>query len=389
MSIFVIKNRQLLLLKHILATTQTCNHVHFVTNHSRLQLNTYCKPRKITFTYNHCPTRQLGSTCTNLMIGPSLTLSHSSVLCTSLIVSHRNLTKMSSNVSYTVDERGASNSLDYRVYFKDATGQPISPWHDIPLFSDQSKKIYNMVVEIPRWSNAKMEIATAEPLNPIKQDVKKGALRYVRNPFPHKGYIWNYGAFPQTWEDPTHVDPSTHAKGDNDPIDVLEIGQRVANRGEVLQVKILGTVALIDEGETDWKIITINVDDPLAEQLNDIDDVEKFMPGFLRATIEWFKIYKIPDGKPANEFAFNGEAKNREFAEKVVEETANFWKALVGKSPNESKLDLKNTKLSNDYSVKVEDSKSIVEAKAVTSSLDKVPIADQSAIDKWYYIKLN
>ncbi|KAJ6216799.1 hypothetical protein RDWZM_007956 [Blomia tropicalis] len=296
---------------------------------------------------------------------------------------------MSSNVSYTVDERGASNSLDYRVYFKDATGQPISPWHDIPLFSDQSKKIYNMVVEIPRWSNAKMEIATAEPLNPIKQDVKKGALRYVRNPFPHKGYIWNYGAFPQTWEDPTHVDPSTHAKGDNDPIDVLEIGQRVANRGEVLQVKILGTVALIDEGETDWKIITINVDDPLAEQLNDIDDVEKFMPGFLRATIEWFKIYKIPDGKPANEFAFNGEAKNREFAEKVVEETANFWKALVGKSPNESKLDLKNTKLSNDYSVKVEDSKSIVEAKAVTSSLDKVPIADQSAIDKWYYIKLN
>ena len=26
-----------------------------------------------------------------------------------------------------------------------------------------------MVVEIPRWSNAKMEIATKEPLNPIKQ----------------------------------------------------------------------------------------------------------------------------------------------------------------------------------------------------------------------------
>src|SRR5699024_12186757 len=46
------------------------------------------------------------------------------------------------------------------------------------------------------------------------------------------GYIWNYGAFPQTWEDPSHVDPATNAKGDNDPIDVLEIGQRVAARGE-------------------------------------------------------------------------------------------------------------------------------------------------------------
>ena len=61
-----------------------------------------------------------------------------------------------------------------------------------------------MVVEIPRWSNAKMEIATKEALNPIKQDVKKGKLRYVKNFFPHHGYIWNYGALPQTWEDPTH-----------------------------------------------------------------------------------------------------------------------------------------------------------------------------------------
>jgi hypothetical protein len=30
-----------------------------------------------------------------------------------------------------------------------------------------------MVVEVPRWTNAKMEIATKEKMNPIKQDVKK------------------------------------------------------------------------------------------------------------------------------------------------------------------------------------------------------------------------
>ena len=42
------------------------------------------------------------------------------------------------------------------------------------------------------------------------------------------------------------------------------------------------------------------------------------MPGFLKATVEWFKIYKIPDGKPANQFAFNGEAKDRNFAHKVI-----------------------------------------------------------------------
>ena len=42
-----------------------------------------------------------------------------------------------------------------------------------------------------------VQIATGEPLNPIKQDIKKGKLRYVNNCFPYKGYIWNYGALPQ------------------------------------------------------------------------------------------------------------------------------------------------------------------------------------------------
>jgi inorganic pyrophosphatase len=54
-----------------------------------------------------------------------------------------------------------------------------------------------MIVEVPRWTNAKMEISKEELLNPIKQDIKKGRLRYVRNCFPHHGYIWNYGCFPQ------------------------------------------------------------------------------------------------------------------------------------------------------------------------------------------------
>ena len=79
--------------------------------------------------------------------------------------------------------------------------------------------VYNMVVEVPRWSNAKIEIDLKSPLNPLKQDVKKGKLRwgqaglninlseiyknidrFVANCFPHHGYIWNYGAIPQTWE---------------------------------------------------------------------------------------------------------------------------------------------------------------------------------------------
>jgi len=33
-----------------------------------------------------------------------------------------------------------------------------SYWHDVPLYADQANGIMNMVVEIPRWTNAKMEV---------------------------------------------------------------------------------------------------------------------------------------------------------------------------------------------------------------------------------------
>ena len=32
----------------------------------------------------------------------------------------------------------------------------------------------------------------------------------------------------QTWEDVDHEEPSTGTKGDNDPLDVCEIGQKVS-----------------------------------------------------------------------------------------------------------------------------------------------------------------
>lgn len=72
------------------------------------------------------------------------------------------------------------------------------------------------------------QINLKECLNPIKQDIKKGSPRFVPNCFPHHGYIWNYGALPQTWEDPSVIDENTKSKGDNDPIDCIEIGYKVS-----------------------------------------------------------------------------------------------------------------------------------------------------------------
>ena len=40
--------------------------------------------------------------------------------------------------------------------------------------------------------------------------------------------LFNYGAFPQTWEDPEHVSADTGAKGDNDPLGTALVRTRRA-----------------------------------------------------------------------------------------------------------------------------------------------------------------
>lgn len=44
------------------------------------------------------------------------------------------------------------------VLLENKDGQVVSPFHDIPLFANAEKTILNMVVEVPRWTNAKLEV---------------------------------------------------------------------------------------------------------------------------------------------------------------------------------------------------------------------------------------
>ncbi|KAK9457071.1 inorganic pyrophosphatase [Dipodascopsis uninucleata] len=296
-------------------------------------------------------------------------------------ISQREFSSITPRMSsgYTTRKIGQANTLDYRIYIE-KDGVPVSPFHDIPLFANEQETILNMIVEVPRWTNAKLEISKEEVLNPIKQDTKKGKLRYVRNCFPHHGYIHNYGALPQTWEDPNFEHPDTRAAGDNDPLDVCEIGWQVSYPGEVKQVKVLGVMALLDEGETDWKIIAIDVRDPLAPKLNDIEDVEKYLPGLLRATNEWFRIYKMPDGKPENHFAFSGECKNKKYAMEVVKETSEAWKKLIGGKTDPKDISLVNTTLKDQTGYTSASELNIPEGQ------DLPPAPIDSSIDKWFFL---
>ncbi|KAM9314076.1 inorganic pyrophosphatase 2, mitochondrial [Pholidichthys leucotaenia] len=299
---------------------------------------------------------------------------------------------------YQTEQRGQPNSPDYRLYFKTSEGKYISPFHDIPLIveteqgsdvpakkprNNESEVLYNMVVEVPRWSNAKMEIATKEPLNPIKQDVKKGKLRYVANVFPHKGYIWNYGALPQTWEDPNHKDKDTDCCGDNDPVDVCDIGAQVCCSGQVIQVKVLGILALIDEEEMDWKVIAINTQDPDAKDLNSIEDIRKNRPGHLEATVDWFRKYKIPDGKPENKFGFDGQFKDKDFAVEIIKSTHEHWRALVQKQTTTRGIECKNTSCTDSYfKCTADEASDVVQSAPIFGSAHCVP----PEVDKWHFV---
>ena len=60
-------------------------------------------------------------------------------------------------MAYSVRKVAAANTLEHRVFIE-KDGQPISAWHDIPLYANEQQTVLNMVVEVPRWSNAKMEV---------------------------------------------------------------------------------------------------------------------------------------------------------------------------------------------------------------------------------------
>lgn len=64
---------------------------------------------------------------------------------------------------FTARKIGAPNTLEHRI-FVEKDGAPLSPFHDIPLFANEQQTVLNMIVEVPRWTNAKMEVSTVQLL---------------------------------------------------------------------------------------------------------------------------------------------------------------------------------------------------------------------------------
>jgi len=207
-----------------------------------------------------------------------------------------------------------------KFYFFDENNKKISPWHDISL--KYNKNLYNFICEIPKWSRAKFEINKELKHNPIVQDIEDGKPRFYK----WGDVYFNYGAFPQTWEDPRIKSKYTNKYGDDDPLDVIEIGMNRIEIGEVIPVKILGIIPLIDSNETDWKVIVISKNDILYNKINNIKDLEKRIPGLLPAILNWLVKYKTVTKNTLNAIAMNGKIGSKKLALEIIEETNDAWK---------------------------------------------------------------
>jgi inorganic pyrophosphatase len=144
------------------------------------------------------------------------------------------------------------------------------PWHDIPLPADLAEW-FPAYIEIPKGSRVKYEL-----------DKPTGLLKVSRVLYSAVFYPANYGFVPRTYCD------------DDDPLDVLVLGQEEVAPGVLLRARAIGVMRMRDEKGQDDKIIAVHVDDPEYENLRDIAELQSHR---LRELQRFFLDYKVLEGE--------------------------------------------------------------------------------------------
>eukprot|EP00831_Metopus_contortus_P026770 TRINITY_DN2268_c0_g1_i4.p1 TRINITY_DN2268_c0_g1~~TRINITY_DN2268_c0_g1_i4.p1 ORF type:complete len:202 (-),score=11.64 TRINITY_DN2268_c0_g1_i4:44-649(-) len=133
---------------------------------------------------------------------------------------------------------------------------------------------------------------------------------------------FNYGMLPQTWSDSTTkeckagliVYKKIQLQGDDDPLDICELGSKEFEIGDVIRTQILGAFCVQDKNECDWKVLGLNEEEALAKsvradlnsgQISTLLDFQKQHPGKIDTIINWFRSVKGEEGKTADPILFN------------------------------------------------------------------------------------
>jgi len=144
--------------------------------------------------------------------------------------------------------------------------------HDVPL-GDKSPEEFNVIVEIPKGSNNKYEI-----------DKETGLIALDRANYSSSPYPADYGFAPQTlWDD-------------GDALDVLILTTWPLNVGIVVKVRPVAVMEMIDDGESDYKIIAVPVKDKRWDDIGDLKDINSHQ---LKEIQHFFETYKELKGEDA------------------------------------------------------------------------------------------
>lgn len=144
------------------------------------------------------------------------------------------------------------------------------PWHDVPL-PDDLAAWFPVFIEIPAGSKVKYEL-----------DKPTGLLRVDRVLYSAVHYPANYGFIPRTY------------CPDNDPLDVLVLGQEPVVPRTLLRARAIGVMQMLDCQAQDDKIIAVHVDDPDYASFFSIDELAAHR---MKELQRFFLDYKVLEGK--------------------------------------------------------------------------------------------
>eukprot|EP00270_Netrium_digitus_P008978 TRINITY_DN2714_c0_g2_i1.p1 TRINITY_DN2714_c0_g2~~TRINITY_DN2714_c0_g2_i1.p1 ORF type:complete len:685 (+),score=158.59 TRINITY_DN2714_c0_g2_i1:34-2055(+) len=169
-------------------------------------------------------------------------------------------------------------------------GKEVSLWHDVLLFISPEGPAgpLNFVCKTPRGSWVKYEVARSEPFNPLK--ISKSPRTNGPSHF-EANTLWHIGVLPQTWGN-TGGDTGDFGFLPSRPelIEVFDIGSTERHACDVYPVKPLAAYALMVGVERiSWKLVAIDVADPMAEKLDDVSDLRREAPRVLEEIREWLR----------------------------------------------------------------------------------------------------